>query len=263
VNDILPPLMQALRFWSRLPLPVMPFEADPHAVPDMERLAPVVPLAGAVLGLIGALVLAILSGLGLSAMPAAIFAVAVMVVITGAMHEDGLADMADGFGGGGSVARKLEIMKDSRIGSYGACALMLGLAARIALIGGLVVAVGTVHTGLLIVAAFATSRIAGLMPLVLLPPARSDGAGMAVGQLSNRAWGIGAIIGVGLAAILILIATHQPEGLIAPVISLVVALGVTKLAERQIGGQTGDVCGGATLLAEIAFYAAVLAPLGV
>ena len=97
MNQSLANLLQALRFWSRLPVPVLPLEVDPHSRPDMEVLAPVTPLAGGLLGLGGAVALALISAFGLSGIPAAIFTVAVMVVITGAMHEDGLADMADGF----------------------------------------------------------------------------------------------------------------------------------------------------------------------
>jgi adenosylcobinamide-GDP ribazoletransferase len=262
VNDIPARFVQALRFWSRLPLPVFSFEAEPHGAPDMERLAPILPVAAAVLGFFGALALMIVYGFGLSGIPASIFTVAAMVIVTGAMHEDGLADMADGFGGGATVERKLEIMKDSRIGSYGATALMLSVASRITLTGELVYAVGPIRTGLIIIAAICVSRIAGLMPAAALPPARVDGAGAAAARLSLRAWGTGAVIGLVISALLVYAATGLKGCVIAPLVSFLVAYCVTKLAEQQIGGQTGDVCGAATLLAEIAFLAAALAPFG-
>ena len=154
-------------------------------------------------------------------------------------------------------------MRDSRIGSYGATALMLSLAARITLVGELIFATGgPLRMGFLIVAATAVSRSAGLLPLVLLSPARVDGAGAAAGRLSLASWRLGAVPAVVVAALLIYAATGHVACLVAPFVSLLVAFGVSKLAERQIGGQTGDVCGAATLLAEIAFLAAVLAPHG-
>ena len=99
MHDFPASLLQALRFWSRLPLPALGFESDPHGRPDMERLAPVTPLAGALLGVLAAIVLVVATFVGLPATPSAIFAVAALVAMTGALHEDGLADVADGFGG--------------------------------------------------------------------------------------------------------------------------------------------------------------------
>src|ERR1700735_5265271 len=109
---------------------------------------------------------------------------AALVVATGALHEDGLADVADGFGGGATRARKLEIMRDSRIGAYGAIAIALALILRVgalaaALDGGL----WRACSSLLLVAAL--SRAAALRPLALLPPARADGAGGGGGRLGS------------------------------------------------------------------------------
>ncbi|MDQ0394322.1 adenosylcobinamide-GDP ribazoletransferase [Labrys monachus] len=262
MRQLLAQVTAALRFWSRLPVPVLSGEADPHGPPDMERLAPVLPLAGAVLGLGGAVALLAGCGVGLPPVEAAILAVAAMAVVTGAMHEDGLADVADGFGGGRTPARKLEIMRDSRIGAYGATALMLAIAARISILGDLVHAAGPVAAALVLMGGAGVSRIAGLLPLAMLPPARTDGAGAASGRLSRANWGIGAALGFALAALLAYGATRHPSSLAAPAFGFLAAYGVTRLAKRQIGGQTGDVCGAATVLAEIAFAAAVLAPLG-
>jgi adenosylcobinamide-GDP ribazoletransferase len=263
VNEIPASLVQALRFWSRLPVPEFDFEVDPHGRPDMERLAPVTPLAGAILGAVAAVVLVLASALGLPGTPAAIFAIATLVLMTGALHEDGLADLADGFGGGGTMERKLDIMRDSRIGSYGATALMLGLAAKVSLLASLLAATGSpLRSGLILLVAAAASRIAGLLPLVLLSPARSDGAGAAAGRLTFYAWRMGAVPAFATGAVLAWLGTGHFLAILAPVCSLAVAYGVTKLAERQIGGQTGDVCGAAVMVAEIAFLAGALAPLG-
>lgn len=262
MNQFLADILAALRFWSRLPVPVLAVEGDPHAPPDMARLAAAVPIAGMVLGLVGALALAIACGLGLPPVPASIFAVAATVVATGAMHEDGLADVADGFGGGITIERKLEIMKDSRLGTYGAAALMLSIAVRISLLGELVHATGPLRTGLALMGAVAVSRIAGLLPLAMLPPARAAGAGAVSGRLAVKSWGAGAVLGFALASLLAYAATRHAGALIAPVFGFLASYAMTRVAKRQIGGQTGDVCGAATLLAEIAYEAAVLAPFG-
>ena len=91
---------------------------------DINRVAWAAPVAGAAVGLAGALVLALAAKLGLPALMSAGFATAALVLATGGLHEDGIADVADGFGGGATRADKLEIMRDSRIGAYGALALI-------------------------------------------------------------------------------------------------------------------------------------------
>jgi adenosylcobinamide-GDP ribazoletransferase len=100
------------------------------------------------------------------------------------------------------------------------------------------------------------------MPAALLHPARTDGAGAAAGRPSMKAWGAGAISGLVLSALLVYAATGLRGCIVAAFVSFLAAYCVTKLADHQIGGQTGDVCGAATLLSEIAFLAAVLAPFG-
>jgi adenosylcobinamide-GDP ribazoletransferase len=100
----------ALRFFTRLRLG----EPDPSAALDFDRIAWAAPVAGAAIGLIGALMLALTTLLGLPPLLRAGFATAALVAATGALHEDGLADVADGFGGGATRAAKLEIMRDSR-----------------------------------------------------------------------------------------------------------------------------------------------------
>ena len=120
-------IADALRFFTRLRVG----EPEPSAPLDIDRIAWAAPVAGVVVGLIGALVLALTTLLGLPPLLRAGLATAALVVATGALHEDGLADVADGFGGGATRARKLEIMRDSRIGAYGAIAIALALILRV------------------------------------------------------------------------------------------------------------------------------------
>jgi adenosylcobinamide-GDP ribazoletransferase len=251
-------LLACLRFYSRLPVPGFAFEAAPHAMLDFARAVRVLPLAGAILGLLGAIVLGVASAFGLPDVMIAGITLAAMVAITGVFHEDGLADTADGFGGGASVARKLEIMKDSRIGSYGAAALCLALLLRwsalVALLG-----IGADLAALALVGAAGLSRVAGLVPLMLLPAARTDGAAYAAARPSTNAFAW-AMAGALIAALLPILAgaslAHCIWGfLLAGLAGWIVA----ELSRRQIGGQTGDVAGAAQQVAEIAYFCALLA----
>src|SRR5215469_1055652 len=120
-------LVAALTFLTRLPLGRARADAPPPSLADTVWAFPV---AGVVIGAIGGIAYAIARGLALPALAAALIAVATTALVTGALHEDGLADTADGFGGGATREAKLDIMRDSRVGSYGACALTLSLMLR-------------------------------------------------------------------------------------------------------------------------------------
>ena len=127
------------------------------------------PLVGVLVGAGGAAVLAGGRAGGMGTALAAMWAIAATAAVSGGLHEDGLADVADGFGGGGSRARKLEIMRDSRIGSYGALALILAVGIRVCALTGL--------PAMALVAVGALSRGAIAVPLLLLGPAREGGLG--------------------------------------------------------------------------------------
>ncbi len=249
---------EALRFYSRLPVPVAADEVAPFAAPSLRRIAYAVPLAGAVIGAIGALILILAHALGLPPLVGAALAVTALVGVTGALHEDGLADTADGFGGGSGKLRRLEIMRDSRIGSYGACALVLSLLLRVALLQALVIGTGAVRAALALVAAEAISRAAGLLLLEFLPPARTDGASAAAGQPGPDAAGKAGLMGALVAAIAVVPSNGVGAtfaGLLATLAGLFV---MTRLSRRMIGGQTGDVAGAVQQVTEIAFLLAVL-----
>jgi adenosylcobinamide-GDP ribazoletransferase len=141
-KELVAELLRCLRFYSRLPVPVLASEIDPYGPPDFATMPRAVPLAGAVIGAVGAIVLATGHALGLGAWLCAALAVASLTLATGAFHEDGLADTADGFGGGSTPERRLEIMKDSRIGSYGAAALILAYLLRVGCLAELILKLG-------------------------------------------------------------------------------------------------------------------------
>ena len=250
-------LIACLRFFSRLPLPVSRSGLNPHAKPDLSRLARMAPIAGAIIAAVGALALALAHGLGLPPLICATLAVSALVIAAGALHEDGLADVADGFGGGATRERKLEIMRDSRIGAYGAAALALALILRVAALSALLdLGLGQAAAGLIL--AGAVSRAFALLPLALLSPARSDGLGAGAGRLEPggaRAAGVAALI---VAAVLGLGVLGLGRALLGLGAALLAALAMTAVARRQIGGQTGDVAGASQQLAEIACLCGLL-----
>ena len=250
-------LAACLRFYSRLPVPALPGETDRHAAPDFRTVPRMLPLAGLVIGLPGAVALAAGLALGLGPFLAATLALTVSTLVTGALHEDGLADVADGFGGGLTVARRLEIMRDSRIGAYGAAALVLSCALRIGALATLADRIGW-RVALALLAVAALSRTAALWPLCRLPPARPDGAAHAVGRPSGAthatAWALclAVLIAAGLLGLPWL-------GLaLAGILAFVAAWTLARMAARLVGGQTGDVIGASQQTAEIAALLALV-----
>jgi adenosylcobinamide-GDP ribazoletransferase len=243
----------ALRFFTRAPVGA-PSASTPL---DLNRFAWAAPIAGAAVGLIGALALALTGPLGLPPLLRAGLATAALVAATGGLHEDGLADVADGFGGGATRAMKLDIMRDSRIGAYGAVALTLALILRV---GALAAALdgGFWRAASSLITVAALSRAGALAPLALLGSARADGAGAAAGRLEPgalaAAWSCALIIALALG----LVSLGLAHALVAALTSGAAALAMVALARRAIGGQTGDVAGAAQQLAEIAAWCGLL-----
>ncbi len=254
-------LAHCVRFYSRLPVPALPFEQDAHALPSFPRLVRVIPLAGLVIGLLPALVLGIALLLDLGPWLAAILSVAAMTLTTGAFHEDGLADTADSFGGS-TREKRLEIMRDSRIGSFGASALFLALALRIGALAALAPRIdgGAVMAAILIAASL--SRTAGLMPLVFLPAARRDGVSQAVGQPSRETFWLALGLASGIAVILGALAGLPSLGIVLMlVLSGLSGAAFIRFAARHLGGQTGDIAGATQQVAEIAALIGLLTAL--
>ncbi len=249
-------IVTALRFYSRLPLPE--WGEAPHAAPNLDRLAYAIPLAGAVLGALGGLVLLAASGLHLSPFLSAALAVTTLVLITGALQEDALADTADGFGGGRDRERRLAIMRDSRVGSFGATALVLALLLRVGILEALIARADPGRAALALLAAAAASRATGILMLRALPSARADGASASVGQPAPRA-AVSCALVAALVVVLVLVpcfgVTTAFAGLLAPLAVLAV-MGL--LSARLLGGQTGDVAGATQQISEIVFLLAVL-----
>ena len=240
----------ALRFLTQLPVPFVR-RLDPPPLKDSMAMFPVV---GAVIGAITAMALILSNLAALPDLFCGLFALAVGALVTGAFHEDGLADMADGFGGGQSREDRLEIMKDSRIGTYGTLTLCLTLVARAALLTALLDLPPLTITVLLAgAAAFSRAMVVDL--LWATRPARSDGLSVLAGRPGRyttlAALAIGGV-GAGAGASLTL---APAAGVLALVAAGLVLAMVRALAMRKIGGQTGDVCGAGQVLAETAMLA--------
>ncbi|GAB5511230.1 MAG: adenosylcobinamide-GDP ribazoletransferase [Hyphomicrobiales bacterium] len=242
-------LYRVVRFATRLPLPMLAREEADPIVP-VDQFAPAFALCGLVVGLIGWLAGALVFWLGSSALMAAFVSIAAMVMVTGALHEDGLADFADGIGGGRTSDRKLEIMRDPRIGTYGVLALVLSVGARVAALS-VLFALNCWFALAALVASQALSRGFTMLIASQLGHARPDGAAARLGRPSVRAAGTALLISAIIAAVFLMLATGLEAGLAAGLLSMLallltgfmVSIIVTKTARHHLGGQTGDVLG--------------------
>ncbi len=236
-------LRLAVMLLTRLPCGRL---AEP--APSFAQAAWAYPVAGAVVGALSGATFCLAAAIGLPAPAAALLALGVAVLATGAMHEDGLADVADGFGGGGDVARKLEIMRDSRVGTYGVVAVVLA-------VGLLASAIAAIPPGwtafFCFIAIAAVSRAMMLVPMTFLPSARDAGLGV-------QAVLAGPI--TLFAALCIALVLSLPvfiPALMALWVMGAAAFGMMVFARHQIGGQTGDVLGATQKLTEITGWLAL------
>lgn len=225
-------VLLALIFLTRLPLGRF---LPPRMVP-LSQAAWAFPLVGALVGALAGLPLW-LKGSGL--LPAAL-ALALAIWLTGALHEDALADFADA-GGGRDRMDRLRIMRDSTIGSYGATALISVSVLRLAALA--------VLGPLSLVGAAAVGRVAPVLLMRVLPPARDDGLGQGAGRPSLRATLLA--VGIGVPA-LWLTAPDPAAAALATALAGLSVVAVSRRACRLLGGQTGDVLGASALLAECA-----------
>ena len=253
---LLTDLYVCLGFFSRLRL--VPPAGAPVTLAGFSRAVRMLPVAGALLGALAATVMAAAAALGLPAVIAAPLAISVLVMLSGAMHEDGLADCADGFFGGRTQVEKLEIMQESAIGSFGAVALVLSLFLRASSVAFIANQNLCVACAVLIGGA-ALSRIGGLLPLALLPPARQAGTGFSAQKPTEGAFLIASFLAVLFALAPVPMGANLTRALMAIGLAGGSAYAMVVLAKHEIGGQTGDVAGAAQQLAEIAYYLALAA----
>lgn len=227
----------AAAFLTRLPLP----DGGPAAEGGLARAMRVFPVVGAIAGAAAGLVFVALHSV-VPPLPAALAAVLAAVLLTGALHEDGLADTADGLGARGGRAARLEVMRDSRSGAFGVLALVFAIGLKASALA----AAPSGWAGLgALAAAAALSRALIPAAMQVMAPARADGLGAMAGVPDASTAAFAAVLGIVLA--------FAGLGLAAPLAVLAaVACGgaVVMLARRVLGGYTGDVLGAVQQAAE-------------
>jgi adenosylcobinamide-GDP ribazoletransferase len=232
--------LTALSFFSRLPV------TRRGGSFDLRQGAGAWPIAGLLLALGPALLLWLLVAADFPALVAVLIALAAFAMLTGALHEDGLADTADGFGGGEGPDDCLAIMRDHRLGTFGALALLFSVLIRAAALAGIAIRPG--HAALALVAAAILSRSMALWHWNTTMPARRDGLAWSAGRPDWLALAIG--LAVGAVAALPLLIVFGLAALIG-ILAAAVAIGtLSSLSVRRIGGHTGDTIGAAQQIAE-------------
>ncbi len=234
-------LAASMTFLTRLPIPqrgILPDNALALASWSF-------PLVGCLIGVTAASVAASSLHWDLPVTASVLAGLAAAMVLTGGLHEDGLADTADGFGGGNTTARKLEIMKDSRIGTYGVLALLVAVGMKASCLVALADA-GRLAGALIGAHAMSRAVLPGVMHL--LPAARPGGLGATAGRPSQT----GALSALAIGWVIGVVALGVGLSTEAMLIAIGVSAGMGVLARRQIGGYTGDVLGATQQVAELA-----------
>lgn len=199
------------------------------------------PAVGALLGLMAGIAFALVAALT-SPLLAAVAATAVLAIATGALHLDGVADAADGLFGAGDVERRLEVMRDSRVGSFGVVAVVLLLVADVAALA----AMSPARAIIALVIAGAISRWTLLVMIAAVPYVRQAGLGVAAGGAHRR---FDLVLGSAITVIVCLLDWRRAAA--AVLVALLIATVIGVLARRRIGGATGDVYGATAELSQL------------
>ena len=231
-------LRASLAFLTRLPAGWLGVAAD--EVPNFKRAAGLFPLAGALVGLAGGAVLVVAVAIGVPPLAAATLAVIATVALTGGLHEDGLADMADSLGGA-TREKRLAILDDSRLGTFGVTALALTLILRVACLSA-IAGHGAWRAALVLIVAEGASRAALVSMWHALPPARASGLAHDTGPPDTRAMTV-ALALAGALALAAIPVVGAFAALLAAVFAALAAYMVERLSVRAIGGRTGDTLG--------------------
>jgi adenosylcobinamide-GDP ribazoletransferase len=241
----------ALQFLTRLPI-----ASITDLPPDwLARCAKYMPLVGALVGAIAGGVILVTAIIFPEPLPV-IMGLAAAIALTGALHEDGLADTADAFGGGRTRERRLEIMRDSRIGTYGTIALIVVLALKAAAL----IPLDHMSAACVLIAGYAGARLAAVLTLCMLSHA-SDGATKVSQKTSDMTLPeIAVAIALGLIPGLILL--QSATFLISMFFAFAAAAAMALIAKRRIGGYTGDVLGAVEQIFETTFFIFAAAVIG-
>ncbi|ASW06854.1 adenosylcobinamide-GDP ribazoletransferase [Rhizobium sp. 11515TR] len=242
-------IARAVAFLSRVPVPSSFFEGHDG---KLSRVSRAFPFAGLLIALPSALTFSVLLALNADPLMAALLALAVQTILTGALHEDGLSDTADGLGGGKNRERALEIMKDSRIGTYGAAALILSFGLRAAALAAIARHLPPEDAAVAILAAAILSRGAMVWHWYALPPAKPDGTAASAGKPDGDAMQLALIATLGLAILLVGPAMGVPALVGCLLTTSIATFLATRYVRQKLTGHTGDTIGATQQICEIA-----------
>jgi adenosylcobinamide-GDP ribazoletransferase len=242
----------AVMFFTRIPVNLPDFDES-----DLNRSVQYFPLVGVLVGAVAALVFCLAYWL-LPIAPAVLLGMGASIYLTGAFHEDGLADAADGLGGGWHKQQVLTIMQDSRLGSYGAIALIMVLFAKFQAL----VELGAVWIPAVLIAGHALSRFSAVGVIYTQQYVKPEGKSKPLAtDLSAQQFWLAAFFGLlPFLALAAYTADWRFQLCLLPVVAL--WWWFSRLLKRRLGGYTGDCLGAMQQLTELAFYHGVLVWLG-
>lgn len=244
ISNIVSDILNSMSFLSRLPIGPLADRLGVELKTDFDTQAWTFPITGFLIALPAAIALLVSSAIGLNPFIGVGIAMAILTLSTGGLHEDGLADVADGLGGGKTNQAKLEIMRDSTIGSYGALALMFSILLQWAGLVSIAQNSSALTIALAICLISGASRAAMLWPWVKSEPARDgDSLSKSMGRPTSDQLKISSLIGGGFIILLGIFMLAPINTVIAILLAGVAIIEFTKLCERQLGGHTGDTLG--------------------
>lgn len=248
--------LTAVQFFTRLPVPAW----VGHSAQQLEQAARYLPLVGMLVGAIAAAVL-YLAALVLPLSLSVGLSMIAGILVTGAFHEDGLSDFADGFGGGHTKEKMLAIMKDSRIGAYGAIAIVLALLLKYQALVELCGKHSLMLVAAALIAAHSGSRLMAASIMLTQRYVREDDSARAkpAVQLSRVSFAVALLTGIAALGLLYAAGAHPAAILAAAVAALLMRAYLAWRLQQRLGGYTGDCLGAVQQLTEIAFYLGLLA----
>ncbi|MCB1446713.1 MAG: adenosylcobinamide-GDP ribazoletransferase [Rhizobiaceae bacterium] len=247
-SDFTDDVVRSVGFLSRIPMPGRFFAGHDGS---LSRAVRAFPVAGLLIALPPSALLALLLACRTDPLLAALLALALQTMLTGALHEDGLSDTADGIGGGRDREAILRIMKDSRIGSYGAVALILSFAIRASALAAVADETTPAASAATLLGTAAASRAAMVWHWSLLPPARAGGVAASAGLPDGGATALALALGGLVGLLLLMPAASFLPAVAVLAISAATAWGFTRHVSARIGGHTGDTIGATQQLTEI------------
>ena len=239
----------AIRFFTRLPVPAW----VGHSSEALERSSRYFPAVGLIVGVIAALLFVLTSFFWPKTL-AVLAAMAITLYVTGAFHEDGWSDMVDGFGGGWEKAQILTIMKDSRIGSFGAVALVMMLLTKFFAL----VEIDAALVAFSLIAGHTLSRLCATLVMARLDYVRDEGKAKPLATSISGPSLLFAAFTTLLALAPLLFVLPLSQTLSGLVLAGLSTLWLARMFKRQIGGYTGDCLGATQQLSEVAFYCGLL-----